>query len=126
MNKYAGCNHVIGQGFHMSVGNPSFVLRYRGKEWICEWHYYFGPMAVSKKTGDMLKTQPSGKSRFWVIAQWWFDQGAKVIDGVGVWKFPPIVEKRFTRINKIKLIENPKGDVVRQYYEGYEHITFFK
>ena len=84
--KYTGNNHIIGSGFHMSVGNPSFRLRLGDKEWLCEWHYYFGPSVLGKRTSNPLTRQPGVRSPFWIIVQWWKDQGAKVVDGVGVWE----------------------------------------
>lgn len=87
--EYTGNNHVIGTTFHMSVGNPSFILRdHDGKEWLCDWHYYFGPTALSKRTGEPLKRFPGERSRFWLIAGWWKEQGGVVVDGVGQWKEP--------------------------------------
>lgn len=119
MNKYTDCNHASGPGIHIAIGNPSFLLRDRGKEWCVEWHYYGGPQRVHKRTGEVLDA-PDEKSRFWLVAQWWKDQGGKVVDGVGVWVEPPIVEQRFTRINSKNLIEDPKGKVVMRFYAGYE------
>jgi len=96
MNDYIGPLHaylvkdgnVIG---HISIGADSFILRDRGKEWRTEWHRYFGPSVVTK-SGDPAKNQPNERSRFWLVAQWWHDQGCVVIDGVGVWKEPEKID----------------------------------
>jgi hypothetical protein len=83
--RYAGCNHIVGNGFHISMGNETVILRDAdGRQWLMEWHHYFGPSAV-KKNGDPMKNQPGEHSRFWVIAKLWHDQGCKVVDGVGQW-----------------------------------------
>ena len=68
--KYAGNNHVVAPGLHMSVGNPSFLLRFAGKEWLTEWHYYFGPSVLHKRTEAPLMNQPGPRSPFWRVAQW--------------------------------------------------------
>lgn len=88
---YAGNNHVIGRGLHMALGNPPVLLRDRGREWLMEWHYYFGPTRLHKKTQDVLANQPGEKSRFWLASQCWRDQGCRVVDGVAIWDEPPIV-----------------------------------
>lgn len=87
---YAGNNHALTPSFHMSVGNPTFILKLGSKRWFTEWHYYFGPIVVHGKTDDPLDKQPAEKSAFWLIAQWWHDQGCQVVDGVGIWQEPEI------------------------------------
>jgi len=84
---YTGNNHerfADGSGF-VSLSNPSFKLvDHDGKNWDVEWHYYFGPSALCKD-GEVKKTQPGMKSRFWKIATLWHEQGCKVINGIGQW-----------------------------------------
>lgn len=117
---YTGNNDISGPGFHMSMANPPLILRDGGKEWLVEWHPICGPIRLSKRTGDPLAKQPGEKNRFWLVAQWWKDQGAKVVDGVGVWEQPPIVEERYRRVGR-KLILDPAGDdLVLYFYQGYE------
>lgn len=117
--KYTGNNHILGSRIHIAACNAPVLLRDGDQEWLIEWHYYFGPCRLNKRTGDPLAKQPAEKSRFWLVAQWWKDQGAKVVDGVGVWQEPMIIEERCCRVDG-KLIPDPTGDVVFRYYEGYE------
>lgn len=84
--KYTGNNHLLGHGVHIAVGNPPVLLRDGDDEWLMEWHYMFGPTRLNKRTLDPCQMQPGEKSRFWLVAAWWKDQGAKVVDGVGVWE----------------------------------------
>lgn len=122
---YIGPHHAYGPGFHMSFGAPSFILKDRGKEWLTEWDRYAGPTVVTKK-GDIAKNQPGEKSRFWLVAQWWHDQGGKVVDGVGVWQEPRIIETRWTKVNRRNLIADPNGEIVMRHYEGYERWGLIK
>lgn len=87
---YAGNNHILSPGVHIAVGNPHFQLCIGSRRWFTEWHYYFGPSVVHGKTGDVLDKQPGERSAFWLIAAWWKDQGCRVVDGVGVWDYPPV------------------------------------
>ena len=87
-NEYTDCNHVIGKNVHIAIGNTPFLLRDRGKEWLVEWHYYFGPSRLNKKTEEPLRNQPGENHRFWKVAAWWKEQGGVVVDGVGVWVEP--------------------------------------
>ena len=119
VSEYTRQHSAFGPGFHMSWSGPCFVLRDRGQEWFLEWHYYSGPTLCDRRTHGPRKTQPAQKSRFWLVAQWWFDQGGKVEDGVGVWKEPPIIETRWKKSGR-NLTRDDKGDVVRRHYEGYE------
>ena len=109
--KCAGCNHIIAPGLHMSVHNPSFVLRIGSREWTTEWHHYFGPAVVSKRNGDYLKNQPGERSAFWVIASWWHGQGCEVVDGVGVWHYP-----------EIESVECAKTGRILRFWKGYHHL----
>ena len=108
---YAGNNHVMGPGIHIALGNPSFVLRHGGKEWLTEWHRYFGPSVLHKRTQDPLKNQPGERSAFWIIAQWWHDQGCKVVDGVGQWSEPEKVMAECAKTGR-KVV----------YWKGYERL----
>ncbi len=116
LQRYTGNNHLIG----MSCGNEPVLIRDRGNEWLMEWHYYFGPAILNKRTHSPLAKQPGEKSRFWMVAVWWKDQGAKVVDGIAIWKEPPIVTERFRRVNKSNFVADANGEVVRRHYEGYE------
>lgn len=116
---YAGNSHAIGPNIHIAIGNPSFLLRHGGKEWLTEWHYYFGPSVLHKRTHDPLKNQPGERSPFWRVAQWWHDQGCRVVDGVGQWAEPPTVEVRFRREGK-SLVQDDSGDVILRHWQGYE------
>jgi hypothetical protein len=97
--KYAGCNHILAPGIHIAMGNEPFkLIDTDGKWWLCEWHHYFGPSALSKRTQDPLANQPGEKSRFWWLAQWWHDQGCRVVDGVGQWSEPEKVRTRCMKV----------------------------
>jgi hypothetical protein len=116
-----GPHHAYGPNFHISFGAAAFVLRDRGNEWLLEWHRWCGPSLINRRTGDPCKHQPPQKSRYWLVAQWWHDQGGKVVDGVGLWSEPEIIETRWTRINGRNPISDPDGDIVIRHYKGYEH-----
>ena len=120
VSEYTRRHSVSDSHFHMSWSGPCFVLRDRGQEWFLEWHYYGGPTLCDRRTHGPRKTQPPQKSRFWMVARWWFDQGGKVEDGVGVWKEPPIIETRWKKFGRKGLIRDDAGDVVLRHYEGYE------
>lgn len=117
---YTGNNHIRGPRFHMSMPNPPVLLRDGNKEWLVEWHHIFGPSRLNKRTGDPLPKQPGEKDRFWLVAQWWKDQGAKVVDGVGQWKQPPIVEERYRLVGRKRVLDANGPFVAGRYYEGYE------
>lgn len=88
-NEYTGCNHIHGNGIHIAMGNPSFIMKVNGKEYLTEWHHYFGPSHMNKD-GSAKSKQPSGKSPWWQAVTWWHDQGGVVVDGVGQWKVPEV------------------------------------
>jgi hypothetical protein len=122
---YTGCNHLHGHGVILSMGNPSFKLvDTDGTWWLVEWHHYFGPASLDKRTENPRKNQPGEKSRFWMLAKWWEAQGGVVVDGVGQWKEPPKIRKQFWKIGRQLFESVPEGvtalgDVVTiEYYEG--------
>ena len=87
VQEYTGCNHVSGENFHFAICNPVVRLVDGGKTWFLEWHHYFGPIACNRH-GDPLPKCPGPRSRFWLLAQLWKDQGCRVVGGVGVWEMP--------------------------------------
>lgn len=92
LQRYAGCNHVAITHGRLSIANECVELRDAdGRKWNLEWHHYFGPIACDK-SGDPLSVQPGEKSRFWLLAQFWHDQGCRVLDGVAIWEMPKIVK----------------------------------
>lgn len=108
---YAGNNHVLTPTFHMSVGNPTFRLEIGSRRWFTEWHYYFGPMVVHGRTGDPLDKIPGERSAFWIIAQWWHDQGCQVVDGVGVWQYP-----------EVEVVRCAKTGRAFRFWKGYQRL----
>lgn len=127
VQQYTGCNHLIGDGFHMSLANPLVKLIDGNSAWYLEWHHYFGPIAC-KRNGDPLSKCPSEKSRFWIIAQLWKDQGCRVVDGVGLWDWPVIVKtgdriKVGRYLYQIDQVDSGIGEVVELWeYPGYERL----
>lgn len=120
VKRYTGNNHLLGAEMHIALGNEPVTIVHRGVSWLFEWHYYCGPTVLNRKTGDPLKNPPGEKSPFWLVSQWWKDQGCRVVDGIGQWDEPPIVEKRYRRINKRNLIADESGDVILRHWKGYE------
>ena len=109
-NKYTGCNHILGNGIHIAMGNPSFIMIVDGKKYLTEWHHYCGP-SVMNKDGSEARKQPAEGNPWWLAVQWWHDQGGVVVDGVGVWKVPEIETLEATAKD---------GSVVRiDYWKGY-------
>lgn len=119
-NQYCDNNHVLGIGFHIAVASEPFLLRCNGKEWLTEWHYYFGPIRLHKRTKDPLTRQPGARDLFWLVASWWKEQGGLVVDGVGAWKEPPITISRFKKIGR-SIVSDPAGDIIIRRWKGYEH-----
>ena len=103
---------IRGPGFCMDMGPEPFLLRDGSQEWLVEWHPFGGPAHLSKRTQDPLRNQPGPRSRFWKVAQWWYDQGAKVVDGVGVWKEPP------PKLVKCRKIARGHYEIVPDCYAG--------
>lgn len=84
---------------------PSFNLRdMTGKEWYMEWHHYSGPTVLNRRNDDVLDKQPGQRSAFWFIAQLWFDQGAKVVDGFGVYELPATRVTKWERLDRKNLV----------------------
>lgn len=88
MSEYTEMQVLRGPNMIVDIGPPSFTLVCGTQKWLTEWHPWFGPHVVTK-SGDVSKRQPDERSRFWDVAQWWHDQGGKVVDGIGVWEEPP-------------------------------------
>jgi len=64
------------------------ILDITGKQFTFEDNPRFGPI-VTTQNGAVSKNQPNAKASFWVIYQWWSDQGKKVgEDGFCVWVEP--------------------------------------
>lgn len=118
---YTGTNHWLGRGIHVAFTNQPVRLRRGDQEWLVEWHRYFGPILLNKTTQEPRKTQPGETSWFWLVAQWWKDQGCRVVDGVGVWDEPPVVEVRYTKLRG-KWVANANGELVKRYWQGYERL----
>ena len=121
---YTGNNHVLGRGIHIAFSNPSVLLKRGREKWLLEWHHYFGPIRLHGKTKEPLEKQPDEKSWFWRVAQWWKDQGCRVVDGVGVWDYPPVIETRWTQIGKRSYVADPNGERIRKQWQGYESWGF--
>ncbi len=56
-----------------------------GKRYHFEWHHWFGPSVVNRRTWDVLDRQPGEKSPFWPAVEAWDRQGRRVKDGVAAW-----------------------------------------
>lgn len=124
-NQYTEMRVVRGPGFIMDIAPDGVLLRDGKSEWLTEWHPWHGPAVLSKRTGDPLVIQPGEHSRFWLVAVWWKDQGAKVVDGVGVWTEPERVKQKWHRLNSRNLVPAPPeatGPDIKtiEFYEGYE------
>lgn len=121
MSEYTKQQSVHGPDFIVDMAPQSFLLRdERGREWLTEWHGYHGPSVLNKRTGNPRAVQPAEYFRWWLIAQWWHDQGGVVVDGVGVWKAPPIIEKRYRQISRSVFVADPNGAIVHRLYQGYQ------
>lgn len=123
-NRHIGPHHAYGPGIHIQYGGDPFWLIDGNQKWFTEWHIFFGPTRLNAKTHNPCENQPGERSRFWLVVQWWHDQGGVVVDGVGVWKEPPIVEARYTKIAKGKWVPDPNGEKLVKHYEGYENWNF--
>lgn len=89
-NPYVGPHTIRIPNGILTVGAKPFkLIDTDGKWWLCEWHSWFGPHSLNKRTGEVKDNQEPERSRFWLLAQWWHNQGAVVIDGVGQWREPP-------------------------------------
>jgi hypothetical protein len=126
VSEYTEHHYARGPGFCIDMSAPSFTLKDRGREWRTEWHYYHGPTRLNKRTDDPLQNQPGEWSRWWCVAQWWHDQGGKVVDGVGVWTEPEIVETKWLKVGRQMFPLDTKGAaghgviVTRRHWKGYE------
>jgi hypothetical protein len=108
----------------IDIAPPSFWLVYGKQRWLTEWHPWFGPIDLDKRTESPKDNQPGEKSMFWRIAVWWKNQGAVVVDGVGQWRFPPREVVRCRMVGNRKVIARDDGpdvfDVELDYIDDWK------
>lgn len=103
----------------LTMAPLSFWLIWKNQRWLTEWHHYFGPSELSKKTGDPKARQPGEKSMFWKCAVWWKNQGAKVVDGIGQFKEPPKRLIMYRVENGLRILVNELGPGVVWTFDGW-------
>lgn len=118
-NEYTRQQVIRMNGAIAHIGAPSFWLHCGNQKWLTEWHQYFGPICLNAKTEDPRDKQPSEKSMFWNVAVWWKNQGAKVIGGIGQWKYPPPRMMRYRKIGNANVIAHDDGPDVIQMQVGW-------
>lgn len=70
-------------GYGILCIQPDYrIVDKTGKVWYFEWHSYFGPYPLNKKTADPLKLPPE-KSPFWDAVSAWDAQGRRTQEGKG-------------------------------------------
>lgn len=71
-------------------GGPNHqIVDAKGKLWNFEMHPYAGPIALTRKTLEIMDTQPPENSLFWECVSFWDQQGQKFNQlGTCEWKRP--------------------------------------